>query len=75
MGKYENIPYTTNLPDDFNPADVITSMEPACQRALAHATLNVVKRAMRDPSVRDAINAKVAELRAEGFYDRYPAKV
>lgn len=75
MGKFDHMPYTTNLPAGVGAEVAIAAMDDDDRTDLGRVTFRFAKRMMQNPAMRDAINAKVAELRAEGFYDRHPAKV
>lgn len=72
---YRNdMPYTTNLPAGVGAEVAIEAMDEYDRADLGRVTYRFAMRMMQNPAMRDAINAKVAELRAEGFFDRHPAR-
>ncbi len=74
MGKFDYMPYTTNLPAGVGAEVAIEAMDEYDRMDLGRITYRFAKNMMQNPAMREAINAKVTELRAEGFFDQHPVR-
>jgi len=53
----------------------LKGMDPYRAQQVADDTVDLMRRTMRQPGMREAIHRKVEELRADGFFDRFPAPI
>ena len=53
----------------------LAGMNPYRAQDIVDETVIFMRTVMRQPGMREAIRRKVATLRAEGFFDRFPAAV
>ena len=51
----------------------LVGMNPYRAQDIVDETVDLMRRTMRQPGMREAIRRKVEELRADGFFDRFPA--
>ncbi len=71
---FSNYTYETNVPPGVGAEAEIDSMDGAGIFCIGQKTYRFAKRCMRNPELRAAIDAKVSELKAQGFFDAHPPK-
>ena len=60
----------TNVPQDFEPADMMNGMDSSEKFRMGLQLDRFARRTKRDPALWALVQAKKAQLQAEGYFDR-----